>query len=407
MKILIVTQYFWPEYFQINDFTTELVNRGNEVSVLTGLPNYPNGKFFRGYSFLSKRKEYYNGITIYRSPLISRGSDSKIKLILNYISFAFLASIRLMFIKKKFDKIIVYAPSPITVGIPGIIAKYKFKAPVYLWVQDLWPESISSAGGISNRHIIKIVNQLTILIYKYSNKILVQSKGFIPYVLKQGVDENKIIYFPNSTESYHKKVSKDNEFKKLIPKGETTLMFAGNIGESQGFETIVRSAFYLKNLGYQLNYVILGDGRKKESIIKKIKELGVEKSFFFLGSFPIENIPYFLTHADALLVTLKKSKNFSLTIPSKIQTYMANSKPIIASLDGEGARVIIESKCGFVSPSEDYVSFSKSIINFLKLNHKEREVMGSNARKYFDNEFERSKQLDQITSILNKNINYK
>ena len=127
MKILIVTQYFWPEYFQINDFTEELVNRGNEVSVLTGLPNYPHGKFFQGYSFLSKRKEYYKGITIYRSPLISRGSDSKIKFLLNYISFAFLASIRLMFIEKKFDKIIVYAPSPITVGIPGIIAKYKFE----------------------------------------------------------------------------------------------------------------------------------------------------------------------------------------------------------------------------------------------------------------------------------------
>jgi glycosyltransferase involved in cell wall biosynthesis len=407
VKILIVTQYFWPEYFQINDFTEELVNRGNEVSVLTGLPNYPHGKFFQGYSFLSKRKEYYKGITIYRSPLISRGSDSKIKLLLNYISFAFLASIRLMFIEKKFDKIIVYAPSPITVGIPGIIAKYKFKAPVYLWVQDLWPESISSAGGISNSHIIKIINKLTVLIYKYSNKILVQSKGFIPYIVKQGVDENKIIYLPNSTESFHRKVSTDNEFKKLIPKHGTTLMFAGNIGESQGFETIVKSALYLNDLDFKLNWVILGDGRRKESIMKKIRKLGIDKSFFFLGSFPAENMPYFFTHTDALLVTLKKSDNFSLTIPSKIQTYMANSKPIIASLDGEGARVILESKCGYVSPAEDYVAFSKSIINFLKLNDKEKESLGSNARKYFDDEFERSKQIDLITDILNDKIDYK
>lgn len=406
MKILIVTQYFWPEYFQINDFSKELVNRGNEVSVLTGLPNYPHGKFFQGYSFLSKRREYYNGITIYRSPLIARGSDSKIILFLNYMSFAFLASIRLMFIEKKFDKIIVYAPSPITVGIPGIIAKYKFKAPVYLWVQDLWPESISSAGGISNIYIIKIINKLTCLIYKYSNKILVPSKGFIPYMSKQGVDENKIIYLPNSAESFHIKANKDNEFKKFIPKDGTCLMFAGNIGESQGFETIVRSALYLKNQGFKLNYVILGDGRQKSDMIKKIKKLGVDKSFFFLGSFPIENMPHFFAHADALLVTLKKNNNFSLTIPSKIQTYMANSKPIIASLDGEGARVILESKGGFVSPAEDYVSFSKSIINFLGLNHEEREVMGANARKYFDGEFERSKQLDRITSILNEKIDF-
>lgn len=406
MKILIVTQYFWPEYFQINDFTKELVKKGNDVSVLTGIPNYPNGKFFQGYSFLSFKNEYHDGINIYRSPLISRGSDSKIKLFLNYISFAFLASIRLIFIKKKFDKIIVYAPSPITVGIPGIIAKYKFNAPVYLWVQDLWPESLSSAGGIKNSFIIKIVNELTILIYKFSNKILVPSKGFIPYISKQGVEKNKIIYFPNSTESFHKKTSKENKFKKLVPNDGTCLMFAGNIGESQGFETIVKSALYLKKMGHKLNYVILGDGRKKESIIRKIKELGIEKSFFFLGAFPSNTMPHFFAHADAMLVTLKKSTNFSLTLPNKIQTYMANSKPIIASLDGEGARVILESKCGYVSPSEDYVSFSKSILKFLELNNQERKLMGLNARKYFDDKFERSKQIDHIISILDENINF-
>ena len=127
----------------------------------------------------------------------------------------------------------------------------------------MWPESLSSAGGIKNSFIIKIVNELTILIYKFSNKILVPSKGFIPYISKQGVDKNKIIYFPNFTESFHKKTSKENKFKKLVPNDRTCLMFAGNIGESQGFETILKSALYLKKMGYKLNYVILGDGRKK------------------------------------------------------------------------------------------------------------------------------------------------
>ena len=399
MKILIVTQYFWPENFKINDVAKGLVAKGHNVSVLTGMPNYPKGKIFEGYSFPKNKKEYYDGITIYRSPLIPRGHGSGVRLFLNYFSLALSASIRVLFVKNIFDKILVYEVSPVTIGIPAIIAKYRFKAPIFFWVQDLWPESVVAAGGITNKFMINLISKLTRFIYQHCEKILVQSKAFIPYILNQNVSNSKIIYLPNSTESFYNKVDVKNKFKKLMPKEGPILMFAGNIGEAQGFNTMIKSASYLNDSGFKVNWVILGDGRQRELIEKKINDLGLQKVFFFLGSYPSEEMPNFFACADALLVTLKKNLIFSMTIPNKIQSYMACSKPIIASIDGEGGRVILEAKCGLVSPSEDYISFSKSIIDFLKLEADEKELMGKNARLYFEKEFDREKQTNSIINI--------
>ncbi len=401
MRVLIVSQYFWPENFKINDVVNGLNDRGIEVSVLTGKPNYPSGKFFNNYSFFRNSHEIYNGISIYRSPLLPRANGSGFRLFLNYLSFAFFASIRLMFINKKFDKILVYEPSPITVGIPAIVAKYRFNSPIYFWVQDLWPESITDAGGIKNKKLIDLVNKLTIGIYKNCKKILVQSKAFIPYILEQKVSKHKLMYFPNSTENFYKPTNKNNIYKKLMPDG-FKIIFAGNIGEAQSFETIINSALYLKEKKIKINWIILGDGRQKNNIEMKIKNLNLDNAFYFMGSYPTNQMPLFFSHADALLVTLKKSKIFSLTIPNKIQSYMACSKPIIASLDGEGNRVISDSNCGFASPSEDHISMSESIIKLMKLSKKEREIMGNNGRTYFEKEFEREKQLDKLIAILDE-----
>lgn len=401
MNILIVSQFFWPENFKINDVAKGLQERGHKVSVLTGNPNYPNGKFYKGYSFFKIMKEDFEGITIYRSSVIPRGKGSSIKLFLNYFSLALFASIRILFVRRSFDKILVFEASPITIGIPAIVAKYKFKAPIYFWVQDLWPESISAAGGISNKSIIGLVDKLTRFIYSNCKKILVQSKAFIPYIINQGESIKKMVYLPNSTEKFYKKVKHNNKYIDLIPKDGPILMFAGNIGEAQGFNTIIKSAKYLYDSKIKVNWVILGDGRQRESFEYKINELGLKNIFFFLGSYPPEEMPYFFAYADAMLVTLKKSLIFSLTIPSKIQSYMACSKPIIANLDGEGSRVILDAKCGMVSPSEDFISFSKSIIDFLKLSSNEKVQMGENARLYFKKEFEREKQIDKLINIFN------
>jgi glycosyltransferase involved in cell wall biosynthesis len=399
MRILIVSQYFWPENFKINDIALALNERGHEVSVLTGKPNYPKGKFNKGYSFFNKKIEYWNGIKIYRSPLIPRGKSKGIQLFINYISFAFFSSIRVLFVKGKFDKIFVYEPSPITVGLPGIVAKYKFKAPMFLWVQDLWPESISAAGGVKNKVVLSILNYLTRFIYNNSTKLLVQSKAFIPYIIKQKIDEKKIEYYPNSTERYYQQKKLDETLFNSLPKG-IKLMFAGNIGDAQSFDTLLNAALLLQNENIEVQWLILGDGRMKTYVEKKIVELGLCNYFHLLGSYPSYDMPNYFSCADALLVSLKNDPIFSLTIPSKIQSYMACGKPIIATLNGEGARIIMEANAGFATKSEDSIALKDSIKKFLLLSLDEKSELGKNARKYFECEFEREFLVNKLELIL-------
>lgn len=399
MRILIVTQYFWPENFKINDIALALKERGHEVLILTGKPNYPNGKFSKGYTFLNNRIEFWNGIKIYRSPIIPRGKGKGIQLFVNYISFSIFASIKLLFIKNKFDKIFVYEPSPITVGIPGIVAKYKFRAPLYFWVQDLWPESISAAGGINNKSVIAVLDWLTRFIYKHSKKVLVQSKAFIPYILNQNTEKDKLVYYPNSTENYYEELSTDQELLKTLPKG-IKLMFAGNIGEAQSFDTLLKAASILKKELIDVKWIILGDGRMKGYVNQKIKELNLEDNFFLLGAFPSTEMPKYFSCADALVVSLKKDPIFALTIPSKIQSYLACGKPIITSLDGEGSKIIEEANAGFTSPSEDCEGLVANIKKFLTLSNEEQKTLGQNGRAYFNIEFEREILVDRLEKIL-------
>ena len=399
MRILIVSQYFWPENFKINDIALALKERGHEVLILTGKPNYPNGKFSKGYTFFNKRIEFWNGIKIYRSSIIPRGKGKGIQLFVNYISFSIFASIKLLFIKNKFDKIFVYEPSPITVGIPGIVAKYKFRAPLYFWVQDLWPESISAAGGINNKCVIAVLDWLTRFIYKHSKKVLVQSKAFIPYILNQNIEKDKLVYYPNSTENYFKELSTDQELLKTLPKG-IKLMFAGNIGEAQSFDTLLKAASILKKELIDVKWIILGDGRMKGYVNQKIKELNLEDNFFLLGAFPSTEMPKYFSCADALVVSLKKDPIFALTIPSKIQSYLACGKPIITSLDGEGSKIIEDANAGFTSPSEDCEGLVANIKKFLTLSNEEQKTLGQNGIAYFNIEFEREILVDRLETIL-------
>jgi glycosyltransferase involved in cell wall biosynthesis len=399
MKILIVTQYFWPENFRVNDLAVDLAKRGHEITVLTGKPNYPGGNFFKGYSMFGNSVEYWNGIKIYRSALIPRGKGGGARLFLNYLSFAVFASIKAFFIKKKFDRIFVYGLSPITVGIPAIVTKRKTGAPIFFYVQDLWPDSLSAAGGVKNKLVLAVVAAITRYIYKHSLKVLVQSKGFIPYILKQGVPQEKLIYYPNTSESFYKAVEQKEEYLSRLPEG-FKVMFAGNIGKGQSFDTLLNASKKLKNENINVKWIILGDGRMKNWVIKRVGDLGLEDCFFLIGSFSPDTMPYFFACADALLVSLKKEPIFALTIPSKIQSYLACGKPLIGSLDGEGARIIEEAKAGFTAPSENSSELSECIKRLFYMDEEKRKSLGNNARTYYEKEFDRGILLDRLELIL-------
>ena len=399
MKILLISQYFYPENFKINDLIFSLKERGHEITVLTGKPNYSKTHFFEGYGWKSDDFETINDIPVYRANLLSRRNGGAFRLFLNYISFAILASSKVRKIKGSFDAIYVYQTSPVTVGIPAIFAKKLFKAPIYFWVQDLWPESLTAAGGVNNKLVLGFFNSLTKFIYNHSKKVLIQSNGFREYILNQGIPNDKIIYYPNPTEDFYKPLQEVKEYREFFQNEFFNIIFAGNIGEAQSFKTIINAINNVKELPVKV--IVLGDGRYKETAICLIKEKGLESYFNFLGSFPPIEMPKFFSHADALLVSLKKNKIFSLTIPAKIQSYLACGKPLIASIDGEGAKIVIDAKCGVTSPAEDSLKLSEAIKELMALGKSKRSEMGNNGRAYYEKEFERDGLLKRLEVIFN------
>jgi len=392
MHILIVTQYFWPENFRINDVAGWLVEKGHQVTVLTGVPNYPEGALFDGYGYFNKQQNY-NGVKVLRVPLIPRGNGGKLRLVLNYISFAVLASVVAPFIcKEKYDLIFVFQMSPITQALPALLLSKIYNCPLVLWVQDLWPESLSATGAIKSKQILAIVAMLVKFIYQRCDRILIQSNSFSSSVQHYGGNKNKIFYLPYSAESIFSECVLESNLPP-VPSG-FSVMFAGNIGVAQDFETIVSAAEMLQEYA-DVSFIIIGDGRERKSVEDMVQKKGLD-NIHFLGRYPLELMPSFFAKADSMLVTLKREPIFALTIPAKIQSYLACGKPIIAALDGEGANVILESGAGFVCSSGAADELARLVLKMYRLTKSEREDMGAKGRDYYEANFNRDMLLDRL-----------
>jgi len=399
MKILLVTQYFYPENFKSNDIAFELSKKGHEVTVLTGLPNYPEGNIYQGYGFFKKRTETIQGVKVIRTLLIPRGKGGGVKLFLNYISWAFFASVKAFFLafNNKYEAIIVHEPSPITQGFPAIVVKKMLKIPIYFWVLDLWPESLTSAGGIKNKYVLGFFEKIVKYIYNNTDKILISSKGFRKSILEKGNYEEKLIYFPNWSEDT---ISKgDNNFPiPVLPEG-FKIVFAGNIGIAQDMENVALAALQLKEYS-DIKFILVGDGRSKVFVEEFIKEHHLENTIHVLGKYPIETMASFFNKADGLLVSLKDELIFNVTVPAKIQAYMSASKPIIAMLNGEGASLINEAKCGFTAHAGDYKELAQIILKLYNSTLEERNTMGKMGVKHYEQHF----KMEQCINNLNKII---
>jgi len=399
VKLLIVTQYFWPENFRINDLALGLQERRHKVEVLTGFPNYPTGHLFRGYRFLKQVKDNYQNIPIYRVPLILRGSGTGFRLALNFISFALAASLLApLYCRGKYDVILVYEPSPISVGMPAMVMKWLKKIPVMFWVQDLWPESLSATGAIKSEFILNQVKKLVRFIYRSCDRILIQSLAFRESVVSHGGVDEKINYFPNSAEALYKPVELEDEApeRKMIPEG-FCVMFAGNIGVAQDFPTILGAAEKLRSYK-DIHWVIIGDGRMRVWVAEQIQKRGLTRNFHLLGRHPVETMPRFFSLSDVLLVTLRKEPIFSLTIPAKIQSYMACAKPVIAAIDGEGARIIKVADAGLGCSAENPEALAETVLDIYRKNPAERNRIGQNGLAYFRRQFEREILLSRLDS---------
>ncbi len=397
MRILIVTQYFWPESFRVNDLATALTERGHAVTVLTGMPNYPSGQFFAGYGPFAPAHQQFGLVEVQRVPLISRGRNRGLRLILNYLSYAISASVLgPLRLRTRFDVILVYGPSPVTVALPAVLMRRLQRTPVMFWVQDLWPESLSATGAIRSPRILRLVAKLVAFIYRHCDRILVQSQGFVAPVAALSDDPGRIRYFPNWAEALYEPTQVEQNAPEVreLP-GGFKIVFAGNLGTAQSFETILAAAERLKH-HREIYWVILGDGHMKDWIQRQVAERGLSDQIYLLGQRPMQQMPRYFSLADALLVTLRRDPIFALTVPSKVQSYLACGRPIVAALDGEGAAVIEQSGAGLVCAAEDADGLAQSILTLYRMPREGREAMGAKGRQYYEATFERGRLLDQL-----------
>lgn len=401
MRILVVSQYFWPENFKINDLCEALIDKGHEVTVYTGLPNYPEGSLYSGYTYFNSSEESLGKIKIIRVPHFLRGKNSKIFLILNYLSFFIVASFLAPFkVKGNYDKIFAYGVSPVTVIIPAILLRFIKKAPLFFWIADLWPESLEATGMVKNKKVLKFISRIIGFFYKFVDRILVTSQGFIPRLEAAGVKSEKIEYLPQWAEDIFNQPTDDSFSDKRIPDSGFKVMFAGNIGISQDFQTVVEAAKKLID-HKEIYFLILGDGLMSNWAKNEVQKNKMENNFIFLGKKPLNQMPDYYQKADVMLLSLMDTDLFSITVPAKLQSYMATGKPIMASINGEGAELVELAQAGIVVPASSPELLAEGILKLSQVNKIELEQMGKNAKIFYNENFDRQVLINKLLKILN------
>lgn len=397
-KILFISQYFTPEFFRGNDIAADWARRGYDVTVVTGIPNYPKGKFFDGYGLFRRRREVVDGVKVIRIPIVPRGNGSKVMLLLNFLSYGFNASIFLFLhlIRHKYDVCFVQQTSPVNMALPGIWFKRLTGKPLYCWVLDMWPESLKYAGHINNKLILGYFGNIALQMYKASDKILISSRGFEKCIISRGNFADKIVYFPNWAED----VFTDGTETPIpaLPEG-FKVMFAGNVGEAQDFDHIAEAAEMLRD-EEGIKFVIVGDGRKREWLDQRIAERGLANRIVTLGRFPAEAMPSFFKAADVMLVSLCDNELFRLTAPAKIQAYMAAGKPIVGMISGEGNDLITDSECGVAVEAGDAVGLVEAVRRLKGMPSSELAAMGLRGREYCRQNFDKKMLLDKLDDVM-------
>lgn len=396
MRLLVISQYFWPENFRINDLVADLVERGHDVTVLTGVPNYPDGEVFQQFRNDPQIFDQYKGSTIIRVPMVPRGQNS-FCLLLNYLSFAISASVlgawRLR--GKKFDSIFAYEPSPVTVGLPAVVMRKLKNAPLVFWVLDLWPDTLQALGIVRSTFSLNLVGKLVSFIYQRCELILAQSRSFIPQIQKYCLEHTKVLYFPSWAEPALTSDGFVPLFHIAIPSGSFNVMFAGNVGEAQDFPAILAAADILKHYTH-IRWLIVGDGRMAHWVANEIQRRELSNNLFMLGRYPPEYMPAIFKYADVLLVSLKSEPIFAMTIPGKLQSYLAAGKPVLAMLDGEGAQLVDRNQAGLTCPAGDAAGLASAVLALSELPLAEREKMGRNGLLVSSRDFDRKKLVDDL-----------
>lgn len=396
-RILLITQYFYPENFKSNDIAFELVKRGHKVDALVGIPNYPEGKYYKGYGFFRKRHEVVNGVNIYRAFQTPRGKGGW-RLPFNYFSYVISAFLWILFkfAWKKYDCVLVHEPSPILQALPAVLYKKLRHCPLYIWVLDMWPEAIVSSGGVKNKRIYTTVLKLVRHIYNHCDKILISSRRFEDMIVEKGDYASKIIYFPNWSED----ILAMNQKCEIpaLPDG-FKIMIAGNLGKVQNLDAVGEAMKDLKDT--EVKWLIVGDGSKKAWLDGFIEENKLQDVAITYGKYPFKAMPAFYKEADALLVTLESGyRQLEAVVPARLQSYMSSGISILAMI-GQGTRELIEeADCGYAVPAGDYKALAQTIKEKV-LPYKETfRKKGANGRAYYLKNFTLDKCITDLENII-------
>ncbi|MFS0717145.1 glycosyltransferase family 4 protein [Arthrobacter sp. 1P04PC] len=402
-KVLVVGQHFWPEGFRINDICDFLVESDVDVEVLCGLPNYPQGALFPGYTWRGPYKQNHKGITIYRAPEIPRGDNSSQRIFLNYVSFplgSLLHLPRLLF--GRYDKIFLYQLSPVMMSITGILLSKLRGIESTMYVLDLWPENLFSVLDIKNRFLRRLVERVSHWHYRQPDKIIVLSEQMRAKIQSiSGLPDDRLAVVPQACESLYEQEIFDEDLASRLGDG-FKVVFTGNISPAQSFETMIDAAALLKREGLTgISWIIVGDGMSRNEVEQQVKDRGLEDVFRFEGHHPVTDVPKYTTLADVLVGCLVKSDLLEATIPAKVMSYIASGRPLALAMDGE-VRSLVEdqAQCGLVGPAGDSEGLADNIRRLYELSAEDRRGLGGNGKAYHFANLERSIVLGRLKNFL-------
>jgi glycosyltransferase involved in cell wall biosynthesis len=401
MRIAFISQYFHPEQFSNNAIARELVRRGHEVHAFPCVPNYPAGRFFDGYSNSRKREEVWEGVRISRVHTVPRGKRA-LSLIANYVTYPVAASWTMYRkLRPRADVSFVSMPSPLFQAFAGVVLRWRTGTRCVYWVQDIWPESATYTLNIRSRWIVAVLHAACGWLYRRADIVMVQSAAFTEMITRFGVPRERIRVLPNTAPEMYRPLRPEQapEYAGIVPQDGFRLMFAGNIGESQDFDTLLAAAALLRGR-CELRWVIVGSGRDEARVKRLVLEKGLEDSFHFLGRYPEDAMPGLFAHADALLVSLKDAPIFALTVPYKVQCYLACGKPIVASLNGEGARIVKDADAGVTAPAGRPEALADAIAALMDSTPERRLACAANARRYFEERYSAAKVYGDLERTL-------
>lgn len=397
MRILLVSQYFHPEPFAVTDVAHGLAALGHEVRVLTGIPNYAEGRFAPGYSLRGPYREQMGDVDVVRIPLLPRGRGGSLRLAVHYLSFALAASARVPFLPgPPPDVALVYQMSPVTMATPALALRFTHGVPVVVWVQDLWPQSVTAATGITSPLLLAPLERFVSGLYRRSSRLLVQSPSFVEAVSAQGADPRRVRVLPNWADDLYLAPSPPREADGLF-----RVVYAGNLGAAQGLEVVLEAA---EKLGEDslVRWELVGDGTRREALSAEVLRRGLGGRVALRPRRPAGEMPALFGSADALFLSLLADPALDRTIPSKLQSYLASRRPLLASIGGEAARIVAQSGAGVAVAAGDGAALAAAASSLAARSVSGRAAMGQAGRSYFEAHFSRAVLIEKLEASLSE-----